>query len=141
VSKRQTTRVGTVIAWAAGWIGGAALGVANGVIRDRIYGEVGERRAHQISTGTLICALAGYFWFLERRWPLPSARDALEIGALWVALTTVFELGLGRYGPEPKTWRQLLESYDIIRGELWPLVLVGELFGPVAVRSLVRGDT
>jgi hypothetical protein len=133
----KLSRAKSVTAWITAWVGGAALGVLNGAIRERVYGGVGERQAHQISTVTLIGALASYFWLLERRWPLPSARDALEVGTLWVALTIeLFEFGLGRYGPDPKSWRQLLESHNIARGELWPLVLAAELFGPAAVHTL-----
>jgi hypothetical protein len=32
----------------------------------------------------------------------------------------------------------LLEDYDITKGELWPAVVVGELFGPAAIRSVRR---
>jgi hypothetical protein len=120
--------------WTIAWAGGAALGVVNGTIR-QAYAGIGERRAHQVSTGTLIGALAIYFWALDRRWPTRSLGEALQIGAAWAALTVAFEVALGRYGPERKSWREILEAYDLVRGELWPLVLAWEIAGPAAVRA------
>jgi hypothetical protein len=59
--------------------------------------DAGERTAGQISTGTLIALLALYFWALDRRWPIPTTRSALTIGAAWVVMTIVFEFGFGHY--------------------------------------------
>jgi hypothetical protein len=67
----------------AAWVGAAGLGVANGVARDLMYKErVGDLAARQISTGTLIAALAGYSHAVERRWPIPTARSAWTIGGI-----------------------------------------------------------
>src|SRR5919206_3878499 len=86
--------------WLIAWVGGAALGVVNGIVRDKVYGRIGERRAHQVSTATLIAALGAYFWALDIRWPTSSAAQALRIGAAWVGLTVGFEVALGRVGPD-----------------------------------------
>src|SRR3712207_1045725 len=84
--------------WLAAWLGLAALGVANGIIREVVYADVvGDRAAHQLSTFTLIAMIAGFTWWLQRRWPLTSAADAVRIGALWVVMTVVFEFGFGHY--------------------------------------------
>lgn len=78
-------------------------------------------------------------WSLDRRWPIPNTRTALKIGSTWTLATIGFEIGLGRFvGPDPKTWSELLEDYDFTKGHLWPAVLVGELFGPAAIRSVRR---
>jgi hypothetical protein len=82
----QTDRV--LRAWLVAWVGGSVLGIANGVIREVVYKDrVGELTANQISAATLIALLAFYFWLLERRWPLPTLRAALAIGAIWAVLT------------------------------------------------------
>ena len=75
-------------AWIAAWAGGSVLGIANGVMREVVYKDrVGELTANQLSAATLIALLALYFWVLERRWPIPTLRGALAIGATWVVLT------------------------------------------------------
>jgi len=79
--------------WALAWLGGAVLGVANGAARDKLYARrLGELRAHQLSTGTLLGSLAAYTWALERRWPLPSAVDGATVGATWLGMTIASSL-------------------------------------------------
>jgi len=50
-----------------------------------------------------------------------------------VVLTLLFEFGLGRALGRPM--ETLLADYNILRGRLWPLVLITELVGPwIALR-------
>ncbi len=72
------------IRWIAAWLGGAVIGVVNGVLRESTYGRrSSENVAHQISVGTAIVAFAGYFSVLQRAWPIASGRQARRIGAVW----------------------------------------------------------
>ena len=49
-------------AWLVAWLGGPLIGIANGTLRELGYRDrVGERTAHQISTGSAIALFAGYF--------------------------------------------------------------------------------
>ena len=106
------------------WLGGPVIGIVNGVAREVLLKDtMSESAAHQISTGTAIALFAGYFWILESRWPIPTKRAALEIGATWVALTVAFEFGFGHYG-DGKSWSELLHDYNLTAGRTWPLVLV-----------------
>jgi drug/metabolite transporter (DMT)-like permease len=124
--------------WVAAWIGASLLGIANGALRELVYKEsVGEAAAGQISTGSLIALLALYFWILERRWPIPTTRAALTIGAAWVVLTIVFEFGFGHY-VDGDSWSELAENYNVAAGNLWILVLISIALGPAAVRALRR---
>ncbi|HET8593241.1 MAG TPA: hypothetical protein VFL56_06210 [Solirubrobacterales bacterium] len=128
--------------WTGAWIGGAAIGVANGALREATFGGwLGERRSQQISSATLIGALALYFQALQRRWPIPSSADAARIGAVWVALTVAFEFGLGR-SLEKQSWEEMLSAYDLdlSQGHAWPLVLAWITVGPAVARKLsLRG--
>jgi hypothetical protein len=82
--------------WILAWLGAPVIGIVNGGARDALYEEaVGEKAAGVISTGTLLALLAAYMWLLERRWPLRSRREALEVGAAWAALTVLFESAFG----------------------------------------------
>jgi hypothetical protein len=99
----RRVRSGQAIApWTAAWLGGA---VASGVAREATYGRtLSTRAAHQVSGLTAVGAFTTYFWGLERRWPIPTAREAAIIGGTWLGLTVAFEFGFGRAhdaGPPP----------------------------------------
>ena len=122
--------------WLVAWIGASVLGVVNGATREFVYkNRAPESSANEISVGTLIALLALYFWLLQRRWPLATTRDALSVGAIWVALTMLFEFGFGHYvAGDP--WEELFENYDVTEGNLWPLVLVWIAAGPATARGV-----
>lgn len=122
----------------AAWVGGAVLGVVNGVIRETVYTDrVGESTANQISAATLIALLALYFWLLQSRWPIAATRRAFEIGGVWVFLTVLFEFGFGHY-VDGKAWSELLENYDLTAGNLWLVVLAWIGIGPVVTMAVHR---
>jgi hypothetical protein len=128
----------TLRRWLVAWIGGSALGIANGIIRELAYRDhVGEATADQISTASLIALLALYFWTLERRWPIPTTRSALAIGGVWVVLTVLFEFGFGHY-IDGKSWSELLENYNVPAGRIWILVLFWIAIGPLTIRAVRR---
>jgi hypothetical protein len=121
--------------WLAAWLGGAGIGVANGIAREATYGRlVGERTAHQISSATAIAAFAAYYAALQRRWPLRDTGEALGVGAAWVAMTVCFEFGFGRLVAK-QSWDQLLADYDVREGRTWPLVLAWIGAGPAIIAT------
>ena len=110
------------------------LGIVNGAVRELAYKDrVGERSANRISAVALIALLACYFNALERRWPIPTKREAVEIGGLWVVFTVLFEFGFGHY-VDRKSWSNLVDNYDVSEGNLWPLVLLWIGVGPAATQ-------
>jgi len=122
--------------WLFAWLGGSVLGVVNGTARELLYKEqVGERGAQYISTASLIALLAVYMWVLQRRWPIGSRRTALQIGAMWVALTILFEFGFGHY-VDRKSWSELLQNYNVFDGRVWIIVPLLMAFGPEIVRRI-----
>jgi hypothetical protein len=124
------------IPWLAAWLGGPLIGITNGTARELGYGRhMRERTAHQVSTATALALFSGYFAALERRWPLPSDRDAAEVGAAWVALTVAFEFGFGR-GVAHESWSKLLRDYDIRRGRVWGLVPLWIGLAPLVLRRI-----
>jgi hypothetical protein len=125
---------GPVGPWVAAWVGGAAIGVANGATRELTYGRVlDEPTANRISALTASTAILGYFAALQRRHPLRSRREAFGVGATWAALTVCFEVGLGR--ARRVSWQELGAEYDLRRGRLWPLVLLVVVMGPELTRA------
>ena len=118
------------------WLGGSVLGIVNGVIRELAYKDrVGESTANQISAATLTALLALYFVALQRSWPIPTRRQALEIGGAWVVLTVLFEFGFGHW-VDKKSWDELLDNYDIADGNLWLVVLAWIGVGPAVTRAV-----
>lgn len=114
------------------------LGIANGVIREIVYRDrVGELRANQIAVAILIALLALYFSILERRWPIPTLRAALAIGATWAILTVVFEFVFGHW-VDQKTWSELFQNYNVADGRLWLVALIWIGAGPAVIRRFRR---
>jgi hypothetical protein len=133
---RNATNRRNTSAWLVAWLGGAAIGVLNGVLRENTYApRVGEERAHRISSATAIVALAGWFAFLQRRRPLQTRAQATAVGAAWVAMTIAFEFGFGRLVAK-QSWRELTADYDLRRGRMWPLVLTWVGLGPAVTRAV-----
>jgi lysylphosphatidylglycerol synthetase-like protein (DUF2156 family) len=122
--------------WMLFWLGGPVLGVGNGALREAVYARrLGELRAHQLSTLTLVALLGGYVAALERRWPIARASDAALVGAAWAAMTAEFELAFGHYVAHAP-WSQLLRDYDLRKGRLWSLVLCTATLAPAAARAV-----
>ena len=121
--------------WLLAWVGAPALAIVNGAVREFVYkNQVGESAANQISVAPLIALLGLYFWALQRRWPLATTRDALSIGAIWVALSVLFEFGFGHYF-EGDSWSELFQTYDVTEGNIWILILLWIAAGPAIVRA------
>jgi hypothetical protein len=124
--------------WTLAWAGGTVLGIVNAIAREaRLKKRVGDRAADVISAASLAALLAGYFVLLQRRWPIPTRREAVSIGATWAALTVTFEFGFGHY-VDGKPWRQLVDNYDVSEGRLWPFVLTWVGAGPALIREISR---
>jgi uncharacterized BrkB/YihY/UPF0761 family membrane protein len=128
----------TLQRWIVAWMGSPVLAIVNGAIRELTYKDrVGDEAAHQISVAPLIALLTLYFWVLQRRWPLPTNRAALSVGATWAVLSAIFEFGFGHY-VEGDSWADLRENYDVTAGNLWILILLWIAAGPATMRAIAR---
>lgn len=107
----------------------------HGVLRQfLVVPLIGDLRARQVGvlTGTAIVFLVA--WLLIRWVNTPDRRLLLGIGVLWVALTIVFEIVLGRLlGLE---WNRIFADYDLGHGGLMGLGLAAMLFMPLIVAKL-----
>jgi hypothetical protein len=123
-------------AWTRAWLGGALIGVGNGVLREAAYARrLGERAGHNLSGATAIAAFGAYFWWLQRRWPLADRRAGVAVGFEWLVLTVAFEFGFGRLVAK-QSWDELLADYDVRAGRTWPFVLAWIAAGPEVTRRL-----
>src|SRR5690606_2475498 len=120
--------------WVVAWFGMLALALVNGTLRAVVTQPLlGETAARALATVFLLAALTGYVWWLHRRRPIPTARQAWAIGLAWVAMTLAFEFGWGR-AVEGLAWPALLADCDVTAGRIWVLVPVWTALAPVVVR-------
>lgn len=112
------------------WFLLAAVGVANGMLRQYTYGRrLPELVAHQVSTVTAIIFTGLLVWGVSRLWPLESLAQAWWVGVVWLTATVAFEFGFGHY-VVGHSWNKLLRDYNVFKGRLWLLVLVWILVMP-----------
>jgi hypothetical protein len=112
------------------------LAVLNGGVRDLWLSPVlGDTVGRALST-VLLCGLILLVSRVTIGWIRPaSSREALRVGALWLALTLTFEFAVGHYG-FGKAWSELLADYDLRRGRVWLAVLVVTLLAPLVALRL-----
>ena len=97
-------------------------------------GDFQARRVGVLIGTALVFVIALGFtrWIgAKSRWQL------LGIGALWVALTVAFEVGLGR-AVLHFVWTRILADYDLSHGGLLGLGLLAMLFMPL-LAARIRG--
>jgi hypothetical protein len=120
-------------AWTRAWGGALVIGFVNGAARRGYESALGELRAQQVSSVTLLVLLAPWVAYTERRHPLPTTRNALLVGLSWATATVGFEFGFGHY-LNRDTWRQLLAAYNIGKGRLWAIDVAGIAALPAVAR-------
>jgi hypothetical protein len=114
----------------AAWLLILACAVANGALREGVLlprlGAAGALIASGLLPGGAIVLISIVLapWFGAR-----PASHWLAIGACWLALTLVFEFGVGRV-MQHKTWAELFAAYTFQGGNLWPLVLLLTALAP-----------
>lgn len=119
------------------WLVLLAVAFLNGAVRQLAYPpSLGDFAARQVSAGAAAVLFGVAIWLLLRRWPPASARGAWATGALWAALTVVFELALTRGEGQP--WGAVLDQYALWRGSLWPLLVLWVLAAPRALWAIQR---
>ena len=106
------------------------LAVFNGALREALLTpNLGDTVGRQLSTLSLLALFAVWFWYLHRRWPLSTARQAWLVGVVWLVVTLAFETFMGRVlGDKP--WTEVFEDYDVLAGRIWILVPLWTLVGP-----------
>ena len=114
----------TIPRYLIAWLGLLFIAIINGAIRETVYkNALGELSAHQVSTVTGIILMTFYVWFINIRWKLQSAKQALTIGFIWLTLTIAFEFLFGHY-IMGNPWGKLFHDYNIVEGRVWILFLI-----------------
>jgi hypothetical protein len=96
---------------------------------------LGEIRAHQISFmmgALLILAIATIFikWLHTSK-----TSELIKVGLLWLLLTVVFEIVLGRF-ILGYSWQRIAADYNLLQDGLMPMGLVFLVLSPVIATRL-----
>jgi len=120
------------------WLLLAVVMFANGTVRVLVLQpRLGEALARQVATLSGIALVLLVTVLLVRRLDHPSPGDLLQVGALWLVLTVLFELGMGWLsGASLET---MLADYDLRRGRLWPVALLVIFLAPWLWGAILRG--
>jgi hypothetical protein len=111
------------------WLAILVLATLNGALRDLVVApRIGDTIARAISTVVLCALILLVTWYTVRQIGPQTGRQALGVGAFWLALTLCFEFGAGRYAGKP--WSVILEDYNMARGRIWALVPVVTFLAP-----------
>lgn len=99
---------------------------------------VGDFQSRRITvfTGSLLILLIAYLFI---RWIRAETTFSLiVVGAVWLALTILFEVSLGRF-VLGFSWERLASDYDISRGGLLPFGLIFLMLSPL-IAARLRGS-
>lgn len=113
------------------WFGLLGIAVVNGALREATYARAMEElAAHQLSTliGSVLIGVA--IWFIVRRWPPASSREALAIGLLWLVMTIAFEFFMGLVLAS-RPLSKVLGAYDVLAGRVWIFFLLWIAVAPL----------
>lgn len=88
----------------------------------------------QVSVVVGVLIVFAVSWLCVPWLRLRTTRSALAVGALWIVLTLVFEVSIGRL--TGLSWSQMLAEYDLTRGGIMPLGLLAMGLAPWLVQRL-----
>jgi hypothetical protein len=120
------------------WLLLAALAVVNGIFREKLLVPVlGPGLALPLSGITLSLLIFAVAYVAVPWFGVNPVTSFLLIGVQWVLMTLLFEFLFGHY-VSGKSWQDLLQVFNILKGDLFLVVLVISLFAPCLV-ARVRG--
>jgi hypothetical protein len=120
-----------------GWLVLVILAIINAIIRESVYGpHVTSFQAQQISALIFIIILFIFTIIFLKVLPIKAtSRQYLFLGLFWLALTIIFEFLFGHY-VVGNSWSELLAAYNLLQGQLWPLVLIATVLMPWIVSKI-----
>ncbi len=119
------------------WLGIAVAETLHGTVRTiflvPVVGDLPSRQIGVLTGSIIIFAIT----LLTIRWiGTANFRNRLQVGALWVVLTVIFEVSLGlAFG---FSLQRILSDYNLAAGGYMPLGLLFMFFAP-ALAAKVRG--
>lgn len=111
------------------WLLIAALAVVNGIFREQVLVPALGAKSALLVSGLMLALIVLLVTFACFRW---LAEPYWRIGVLWLVMTLLFEFSFGHY-VAGKSWPELLQVFNIFRGDLFLLVLLVTLAAPSLV--------
>lgn len=122
------------------WLGIVLAESVHGTLRTLFLEPVlGSFRARQWSVLTGSALILTIAWATSRWVGARRRGDLLALGAVWVALTSGFEIALGRL-VMGASWERILEDYDLRRGGLMLFGMIVLLLAPLLAWKLKKKD-
>lgn len=120
------------------WFVIALFAIANGIFRETVLVPLlGQNFALPVS-GMLLSLIVFIVTYLS--FPLFGKKNALTyflIGLQWGVMTLLFEVLFGHY-VVGKSWSSILQVFNIMKGDLFILILLVSLFSPLLVGKIKR---
>jgi hypothetical protein len=89
--------------------------------------------AHQISSVMGIALFyVVIYWFLKRQWGSYRRHDVVIVGIMWMVMTIGFETWMN-VAIRQLSFTEVVATYALWRGELWPLVLFSLVVSPLII--------
>ena len=118
------------------WLVIVAVESAHGTLRELLLAPlVGDFRARQLSVLTGSLLILGVAYLFARWMEAGSAARLLAVGAFWLSLTLLFEIGLGLFVLGYSRER-VSSDYDLSRGGLMPFGLLFLALAPLVAARL-----
>lgn len=119
------------------WLLFAVVAITSGILREKfLTPRLGSMKAHLIGTVAVLVAIFLLIYFLLGSTLLESTtRQAWILGFTWLGMTICFEFLFGHY-VVGHSWEHLLADYNIFKGRIWGLFLIGITVFPRLVQVL-----
>lgn len=105
------------------WLGLLVLAFVNGALRELVMKRIisSDHVAHQLSCATGILLWTSFVYLIWNKLHIQNIQEACLVGVLWFVATMLFETFILNRN---LSTHQILETYNLAKGELWGLVLL-----------------
>lgn len=120
------------------WFPLVPLAILNGIIREAWLAPLLGQPLGLPVSGVSLSVLIFLFTLMVLPWLRASdAKTYVAVGTTWLLMTVLFEFLFGHY-IMGESWVESLEAYNVLKGNLWALVLISTAASPY-LAARVRG--
>lgn len=120
------------------WFAFIPVPIINGILRESWYkAKIGELGTNIVGVSflSLMWILYTFLFFKNQILEFTNSK-LLIIGFMWLAMTLVFEFGIGLFAG--RSWSYMLADYNILKGRLWPVFLLFVLLSPFVLKIILK---
>lgn len=118
------------------WFGLLVLAFLNGAIREGLMKQVfgiNDLLAHQISVATGILLWTIFILYMWKKLAISTLSESIFVGLIWFLATIIFETFILNRLMAKLSWDQILQTYNLLAGELWIIALLYVGILPIVV--------